>query len=495
MLRGGPVEMNPSSFYNTYLPLAQDVSRRTGLDPRLVLAQAALESGWGKGAAGGNFFGIKSHGRPNGQTLVTTEYQGGQYVPQEASFRTYDRPEQSFYDYGSFILDNPRYRAVMDAGSLQDQIAAMGASGYATDPEYSRKLSGIVEMFGADGGNMESIAQHGLLGPQPRPGDRRRDIAGALASGFNMLRRNPNQNLDASIAHQRQQRQSNRTADWLRSQPGGEIYAQMADMGRGAEGLAAYQAATTAAANPNVQSSKTLPDLSGTVMTMRDGSVRVVTAGGETLTGQEALDFVRASQEANVGYQQDIYGARRFGTLSADLTLGGEAAQETEEGKQRVKWAGDALADARVVQSSIVNINDAIRAIDEGAEAGMVYNMLPNITVASASLKNAMDKMGLDVIGSVTFGALSEAEMKLAMETAVPRNLDEVELREWLSDKLVAQQKAQAALIETAAHFAGGGSQADYIAKYKSVTSEAQTADRQATHRFNPETGQVEEVK
>ena len=337
--------------------------------------------------------------------------------------------------------------------------------------------------------------QAGLLAIEPTQRDRRRDLAGRAAMAFNTLRQRPDASIPAIVEARRGDRQSNRTADWLRSQPGGEVYAQMADMGRGAEGLAAYQAATTAAANPNVQSSKTLPDLSGTVMTMRDGSVRVVTAGGETLTGQEALDFVRASQEANVGYQQDIYGARRFGTLSADLTLGGEAAQETEEGKQRVKWAGDALADARVVQSSIININDAIRAIDEGAEAGMVYNMLPNITVASASLKNAMDKMGLDVIGSVTFGALSEAELKLAMETAVPRNLGREELRAWLSDKLVAQQKAQAALIETAAHFAGGGSQADYIAKYKSVTSEAQTADRQATHRFNPETGQVEEVK
>ena len=231
------------------MPLAQDVSRRTGLDPRLVLAQAALESGWGESAPGGNFFGIKSHGRPNGQVLSTSEYVDGQYVPENASFRTYSSPAQSFHDYGSFLLENPRYQAVMSAKGLPAQIAAMGASGYATDPEYSGKLSHIASMFGGDGGTMQgSQQQAGLLGSVPTSQrDRRRDIAAALASGFNTLRMRPDPNLDASLAHQRQQRQSNRTAEWLSQQPGGEPYAQMAAMGRGAEVLAAYQATMQAA--------------------------------------------------------------------------------------------------------------------------------------------------------------------------------------------------------------------------------------------------------
>ena len=214
--------MQPSAFYSQYLPYAQSVSQRTGLDPRLVLAQAALESGWGKSAPNGNFFGIKSHGRPNGQTLVTSEYENGQYVPQEASFRTYAGPEQSFYDYGSFILDNPRYQPVMDAGDFQGQIAAMGASGYATDPEYSRKLSRIVGMFGGDGGNMQQPQQQqGLLGAAPQ-GNRRGDLAGAMAVAFNELRQRPSAAVPAMVEANRTRRAGNRTAEWLRGQPDGE---------------------------------------------------------------------------------------------------------------------------------------------------------------------------------------------------------------------------------------------------------------------------------
>ena len=395
MLRGGPVEMNPSSFYNTYLPLAQDVSRRTGLDPRLVLAQAALESGWGKGAAGGNFFGIKSHGRPNGQTLVTTEYQGGQYVPQEASFRTYDRPEQSFYDYGSFILDNPRYRAVMDAGSLQDQIAAMGASGYATDPEYSRKLSGIVEMFGADGGNMESIAQHGLLGPQPRPGDRRRDIAGALASGFNMLRRNPNQNLDASIAHQRQQRQSNRTADWLRSQPGGEIYAQMADMGRGAEGLAAYQAAKA-----------------GPEATAMQKNYEFLVAQG--YSPQEALRAVQGGSVTNIstgtippGYQ--LITDPETGAQRMEAIPGGPAAAELAAADEAAAKADELAAKGESTVNRSVDF--LIKAIDKKGlfdfpEAGVAGNLLAHLGVNQEAVDFRNELASLQAV--IAFDRLQE---------------------------------------------------------------------------------------
>ena len=87
--------MTPQEFYAQYSPFAKKVSEQTGLDPRLVLAQAALETGYGKSAPGGNFFGIKSHGREGGNTLQTKEFQGGKMVSQPASFRAYDSAGQS----------------------------------------------------------------------------------------------------------------------------------------------------------------------------------------------------------------------------------------------------------------------------------------------------------------------------------------------------------------------------------------------------------------
>ena len=270
--------MTPAEFYSTYLPMAQGVSQRTGLDPRLVLAQAALESGWGSSVPGGNLFGIKSHGQAGGRVVPTVEYEGGQYVPQEASFRTYASPEASFQDYGSFILENPRYQPVMAAKNLEDQIAAMGASGYATDPEYARKLSSIVRMFGADGGSTPMAPQpqpqrpQGLLehiglqrmgtgGPQGdipfHQRDKFRGFAGRLAMAANTLRQRPDPNIPAAVQAAQQQRSGNRTAEWLAQQPGGEPYARMieADPNAAASVLAAYQQSRAGASYKQVMGS------------------------------------------------------------------------------------------------------------------------------------------------------------------------------------------------------------------------------------------------
>ena len=139
--------MSPEEFYQAYYPDALRVSQRTGVDPRLVLSQAALETGYGRSAPGHNFFGIKSHGRAGGQDLMTTEVEGGRTVKKRQSFRGYSSPSESFDDYASFLLRNPRYKNVLEAGSLEQQIAAMGASGYATDPNYARKLRQISDRF------------------------------------------------------------------------------------------------------------------------------------------------------------------------------------------------------------------------------------------------------------------------------------------------------------------------------------------------------------
>jgi hypothetical protein len=191
-----------------------------------------------------------------------------------------------------------------------------------------------------------------------------------------------------------------------------------------------------------------LPDQSGTVMTMRDGSLKVVTVGGETLTGDTAMQHVRKAQEQAAELQRGIYSARREGTLGANIEMGGEAERAKAEGKMAPEIARSYLEQAELVGSTIRNLGSAIQAIDEGAQSGIVYNMLPNVTRASAELANAKQRLGLDVIGSVTFGALSEGEMKLAMDTAVPQNLGPKELREWLTQKREAQTKMHAALME-----------------------------------------------
>ena len=138
--------MTPEEFFRAMMPYARRVSERTGLDPRLVLAQSALETGYGKSAPNSNYFGIKGAG----QVFPSEEFFDGKMVVEPSEFRAYENPQQSFDDYASFITGNKRYEPVLKAKTLSDQIAAMGASGYATDPNYSAKLSSIANMIGED---------------------------------------------------------------------------------------------------------------------------------------------------------------------------------------------------------------------------------------------------------------------------------------------------------------------------------------------------------
>lgn len=137
--RIGYAEGGGQTFVDRLMPAALKASEKTGVHPHLILAQAALESGWGKHAPGNNYFGIKGPGQ-----VLDTKEQGatGLYNTRD-SFRKYESPEHSVEDYANFIMSNSRYRPVREARTLDEQIEAMGRSGYATDRDYTAKLRSI----------------------------------------------------------------------------------------------------------------------------------------------------------------------------------------------------------------------------------------------------------------------------------------------------------------------------------------------------------------
>lgn len=145
------------AFIASLAPAAEETGRRIGVDPRIILAQAALESNWGRSAPGNNFFGIKSHGASGGNVLSTTEVVNGQPVRIRDSFRAYASPADSVQGYGDFISRNPRYAAFRSAQGLDAQIAALGKSGYATDPNYAAKIGSIARGLGGDGASVASM--------------------------------------------------------------------------------------------------------------------------------------------------------------------------------------------------------------------------------------------------------------------------------------------------------------------------------------------------
>ena len=136
-----------AAFLKALTPVAKEVGAELGVSPRIILAQAALESGWGSKFKGNNLMGIKSHGEKNGIDFTTHEIVNGKKVKITDSFKQYDTPEDSIRGYGSFLKANPRYKYFLAAGAHNEdaQLTALQQSGYATDTKYSQKLKSIIK--------------------------------------------------------------------------------------------------------------------------------------------------------------------------------------------------------------------------------------------------------------------------------------------------------------------------------------------------------------
>jgi flagellar protein FlgJ len=144
----------PESFVQTLLPHAQKTARSLGVAPEVLIAQAALETGWGRamirhpnGENSFNLFGIKADGQWRGSRVVvpTIEFMDGVMQRRQAAFRAYATPAESFEDYTELIGNSPRYRQAL--ASAADPIAyvrGLQAAGYATDPRYAEKVVAVM---------------------------------------------------------------------------------------------------------------------------------------------------------------------------------------------------------------------------------------------------------------------------------------------------------------------------------------------------------------
>jgi flagellar protein FlgJ len=151
----GSEENGPLAFVQQLLPAAQKAAKELGLEPMALLAQAALETGWGKkifraadGSQSNNLFGIKASAGWSGPIAVvdTLEYRQGSAQREKAKFRVYQNAEQSMQDYVSFIKNNPRYQqALTQTADAKSYFRQLQAAGYATDPNYAQKLTAVFE--------------------------------------------------------------------------------------------------------------------------------------------------------------------------------------------------------------------------------------------------------------------------------------------------------------------------------------------------------------
>ena len=149
-----PAFASPVEFVRAILPAIEQATAGTPISPIAVLAQAALETGWGKamihdnGQSSSNLFGIKAGASWNGATATvsTLEFREGLPAVQRAAFRVYDDVAHAVRDFMSTLQGSPRYAdALSSAASPEAYAREIGRSGYATDPDYTGKLLRILK--------------------------------------------------------------------------------------------------------------------------------------------------------------------------------------------------------------------------------------------------------------------------------------------------------------------------------------------------------------
>jgi flagellar protein FlgJ len=140
-------------FVTRVWPHAQEVSRATGIPAHFMVAQAALETGWGKseprtadGRPSNNLFGLKAGRNWTGAVVeaTTTEFVNGTPKRQTERFRAYGSYADAFRDYAALLQGSPRYAAVLGTQNAGDFARGLQRAGYATDPMYSAKLERII---------------------------------------------------------------------------------------------------------------------------------------------------------------------------------------------------------------------------------------------------------------------------------------------------------------------------------------------------------------
>lgn len=149
-----PQHWSAEEFVANLWPWATEAAGLIGLKPQALLAQAALETGWGKkliraadGAPANNLFGIKADRRWEGDqvSVNTLEYAAGAAMKKRASFRAYDSLRDSFHDYVNFLQSNPRYNEALGATeNSQAYFTELQRAGYATDPDYANKINAVL---------------------------------------------------------------------------------------------------------------------------------------------------------------------------------------------------------------------------------------------------------------------------------------------------------------------------------------------------------------
>jgi hypothetical protein len=166
---------------------------------------------------------------------------------------------------------------------------------------------------------------------------------------------------------------------------------------------------------------------------------------------------------------------------------------DAKEKERDTKFAQDMsttlIEKADNIGSQIRNLEEVDKQLAAGANTGTISNLFPTLRTSTLALQNAVNRLGLDVIGGTTFGALSAEELKMALRTAVPTDMNEDDLREWVREKIRVQRMLERELLNSARKLSGGMGWSEWIKERDEAAKAAQEA-REAAAANEGQSGQ-----
>lgn len=170
---GGATTEDMAAFAQKLMPILQKAAQQIGVSPKILLAQAAIETGWGRSVVGNNLFGIKAGPSWSGAKVdaATHEYENGNLIGIVDAFRSYPSAEASVADFVSLVANSPRYAAALGAG---DDVAAYAhgllSGGWATDINYAHKLQAVAQSASVTALSAAASTPQPAAEPSPAPG-------------------------------------------------------------------------------------------------------------------------------------------------------------------------------------------------------------------------------------------------------------------------------------------------------------------------------------
>ena len=223
----------------------------------------------------------------------------------------------------------------------------------------------------------------------------------------------------------------------------------------------------------------------GTLIQSTPQGPRVYSPQQVLLKGQDAADAIAKGRFEKVSNERKKSEGRRTGALEAERELKGEVEAGIIGQKEAAKISVDAFKRLEPIRKNINNLNEGISLLREkGARTGVITRYLPSIESSSIKLDNLQGRLGLDIVSTTTFGSLSEAELRFALDTAMPKNLQPAELAGWLEEKKKAQEKLSDTL-ESAAIYLGtpGNTVSGWIKKNKVAKAQKKAAPMQPQYK------------